>query len=132
MTEELPWEYGQLLTSAIEHSGMSRRQVARLAGLSAPTITNLEAGTRSVGQGQRVPTNPETDTVVRIARVLNMPLRKSLELAGLGDKIPDGMSDKELAERFMPAIDAMLDDLPADVLLAAVARRMLHIDGDEG
>jgi transcriptional regulator with XRE-family HTH domain len=125
MTEELPWEYGQMLTSAIEHSGMSRRKVASLAGLSTPTITNLETGTRPAGSGTRVPNkNPELETVVRIAMVLKMQLRRSLEAAGLGDKIPDNMTDEELEVHFMPAIDAMLDDLPDEVLLAAFARRM--------
>lgn len=124
MTEELPWEFGQMLTSAIERTGLSRREIARRAGVSAPTVINLEAGFRSAGPGVRVPMNPAVDTVVRIATVLKMPLRKALELAGLADKIPEGMSDQELQEHFSSTIDDMLDDLPVETLLNALRRRV--------
>lgn len=124
MTEELPWKYGQMLTSAIEGSGMTRRAVARQARLSAPTIINLETGYRSVGPGMRVRMNPTAKTVVKIAMVLNMSLRKSLEAAGLGDEIPEGASDEELQARFKPIISEWLHSVTTAELLEEVKRRM--------
>jgi transcriptional regulator with XRE-family HTH domain len=132
MTEELPWDFGQMLTSAIEHSRFkSRRQIAALAGLTAPTITNLETGTKPIGGGLRAPNrNPDLDTVVRIARVLEMPLRKSLELAGLGDKIPEGMTDDELMDHFTDEVATLLDGFPAEALAAALLRKAAKADQD--
>lgn len=129
--EELPWEFGRMLTAAIDRSGKSRRELARLAGISAPLITNLEAGMRSAGPGIRVPVRTTPDTVVRIAVVLQMPLRRSLEAAGLGDSIPPDMTDEEIQNRFRPAIDDMLDALDVDVLLAAIQRRVRSSEGGE-
>ncbi len=131
VAEDLPWEYGRMLTTAIDRSGKSRREIARLAGVSAPLITNLEAGTRSAGAGVRVPIRTTPDTVIRIAVVLQMPLRRSLEAAGLGETIPPDMTDEEIQRRFRPAIDDMLDALDVDVLLAAIQRRVRSSEGGE-
>lgn len=52
---------GQIVRTAREREGLTRKELADKAGLSLPTIYNIESGK----------TDPKMDTMLRIMRVLD-------------------------------------------------------------
>jgi transcriptional regulator with XRE-family HTH domain len=115
-----PWPYGQALTEAIKASGMSKREVARRAGLSSTRVKQLEDGFASGG----APASPRTINVVRLANALKMDLRKALEMAGKGDEIPEGMTDGELWAHFNHLLIDPLENASDEDFAAEFLRRM--------
>jgi transcriptional regulator with XRE-family HTH domain len=124
-----PWPYGQALTAAISQSGMSKHEIGRRAGMSSTRIKHLEDG---YAPGSNVPARPRTINVVRLASVLNMDLRRALEMAGKGDEIPDGMTDGELWAHFNHLLVDPLENVSDEDLLGEVRRRFIKKNGDSG
>lgn len=129
-TKPTPWPYGQALTAAIERSGMSKREIGRRAGLSATRIKHLEEGFAS---GSTKPANPRTINAVRLASVLDMDLRRALEMSGKGDEIPDGMTDAELWTHFNHLLIDPLENASDEDLMEEIQRRFLRgMESEDG
>jgi hypothetical protein len=108
---------------------MSKHEIGRRAGMSSTRIKHLEDG---YAPGSNVPARPRTINVVRLASVLNMDLRRALEMAGKGDEIPDGMTDGELWAHFNHLLVDPLENVSDEDLLGEVRRRFIKKNGDSG
>jgi transcriptional regulator with XRE-family HTH domain len=75
------WPFGTFLDEHLRASGLTKRAVARLAGVSDTTVRNAVAG-YSESAGVRTPYRPSVDVIVKLADALDFDLGEGLRLAG--------------------------------------------------
>lgn len=96
--------FGRAVRAAREARGLTLRQVAKAAGMSAPQLSSLESGK---------PENPGWATVVRLAKALGMSLD---EAAGLS-------ASKAVAPGLPRGAHAALERAQKDIDKAVVSFR---------
>lgn len=136
MTNPEQTPVGALLSREIKRSGLSQREVARLANLSEGRLRQIVSGYASVGHGQRVSVHAPAVTVARIAMALGItPSELSLvdrdasdELHNLTARSIHDWSDEELereSRRAMPAYQ-LTDKELVEELATRLAERLRH------
>jgi transcriptional regulator with XRE-family HTH domain len=81
------WPLGAEIERAVKRIG-SRKEAARLAGVSDTLLSNLERGYEVKG-GHRIPVNPKPLTILSVAQGLGIGARRALEMAGLPTDVLD-------------------------------------------
>jgi transcriptional regulator with XRE-family HTH domain len=83
---------GKLIAARRRELGLSQEQLAARAGISKPTVQNIEAGRQR---------NPQPDTLAKIAKALQLSIR---ELTGERVPVLDAMREAaEIVEGFRPS-----------------------------
>lgn len=86
------WPLGAEIAKAVKRIG-TRKEAARLAGVSDTLLANLERGYELKG-GHRIPVSPKPATVLVVAQALGIGARKALEMAGLPTDVLDEPVEK--------------------------------------
>jgi transcriptional regulator with XRE-family HTH domain len=82
--DEAAWKaFGEWIEDLRVRSGLQVGEVAERAGVSRPWLQEIRNGGRGVPGGWRLP-NPKNESLVRLARVLNVPPETMLARAGRG------------------------------------------------
>ena len=82
--DEAAWKaFGEWVEDLRVRSGLQVGEVAERAGVSRPWLQEIRNGGRGVPGGWRLP-NPKNESLVRLARVLNVPPETLLARAGRG------------------------------------------------
>jgi transcriptional regulator with XRE-family HTH domain len=82
--DEAAWKaFGEWVEDLRVRSGLQVGEVAERAGVSRPWLQEIRNGGRGVPGGWRLP-NPKNESLVRLARVLNVPPETMLTRAGRG------------------------------------------------
>lgn len=86
------WPLGAEIARAVKRIG-SRKEAARLAGVSDTLLANLERGYEAKG-GHRIPVRPKAVTILSVAQGLGIGARRALEMAGLPTDVLDEPVEK--------------------------------------
>lgn len=83
MDEAEAWaELGRRVEAARESAGLSRREAARLAGMSDAYLRQLEAGGRTTGRGEQSLPTHSAEKLVAVAKVVGLAPGPLLRLVG--------------------------------------------------
>jgi hypothetical protein len=102
------WEFGPYLADRIRESGLSRRKVARRAGISEGRVRQLIDG-YSQSHGVRTPVGTTYPTVVALSRTLGFPLREGLRLAGIA--VSANLPDSDAESLSSSSVEQLLAEL---------------------
>lgn len=105
---------GALVEARREHLGLSKRQAARIAGISEGRWRQVVSGVQRAG-GVAIPVNPRAETVAAMAHAVGVGVPEALAAAGL---------PAELAER-LADVDPTLAEVEASNLSDETKRRIV-------
>lgn len=112
--------FGDWLLEQLRERNLSQSELAKQAGISKGTVSNLVNGTKGAGQ----------DSLIAIARVLRLPPDLLFEKAGLFSAKPELTPKKrELMERLRDAEEADVQ-MVIEILEAAVRAKQRQVPGN--